>query len=96
VQIKGCNFFTNKKTAEPISTRVCKDINWITFENERTFCFRDLEITAFSLPHDAVDPVGYVFSLTSCCDTSPCRKICIIADLGYVPHGLEEYANDVD
>ncbi|MDR3274060.1 MAG: MBL fold metallo-hydrolase [Puniceicoccales bacterium] len=95
-KLKDVIFFANEKTAETINARMCKDINWVAFENERTFRFRDLEVTAFSLPHDAVDPVGYVFSLPNCCGTPSRRKICIITDLGYAPHGLAQYASGVD
>ncbi|MDR2721022.1 MAG: MBL fold metallo-hydrolase [Puniceicoccales bacterium] len=90
-------FFANKKTAEEVGSKLGRAINWNVFENEKKFRFRDLEIVAFPLPHDAVDPIGYVFSmLTHGNDASLHEKICIMADLGYVPHGLVQYAIDVD
>jgi phosphoribosyl 1,2-cyclic phosphodiesterase len=89
-------FFANKKTAAEISDRLGKAINWSVFENEKEFRFRDLEVTAFPLPHDAADPIGYVFSLLTRGGGAPYEKICVMADLGYVPHGLAQYASDVD
>ncbi|MDR2436217.1 MAG: MBL fold metallo-hydrolase [Puniceicoccales bacterium] len=90
-------FFANKKTAEEVDNKLGKTINWSVFENERKFRFRDLEIVAFPLPHDAVDPIGYVFSLLTPGNGVPlCEKICIMADLGYVPCGLAQYAVDAD
>ncbi|MDR1255781.1 MAG: MBL fold metallo-hydrolase [Puniceicoccales bacterium] len=92
---KHIAFFANKKTAEAINVKLDRDVGWTFFENECQFYFRDLEITAFSLPHDAADPVGYVFSLKNCREPAQ-GKICIMTDLGYVPQGLTQYTSDVD
>jgi phosphoribosyl 1,2-cyclic phosphodiesterase len=94
-ELRNISFFANKKTAEAISCRLNKDIDWTIFENESKFYFRDFEVVAFSLPHDAVDPVGYVFASYGS-DAFSYRKVCIMTDLGYTPHGLTQYTNDVD
>lgn len=41
----------------------------------------DIEVTSFSLPHDAADPVGYSFQVGD-------RKIAIVTDLGYIPDSI--------
>jgi phosphoribosyl 1,2-cyclic phosphodiesterase len=95
-KFKSIIFLANEKTAKAVNIKLDKDINWTLFENERGFSFRDLEVVAFPLPHDAADPVGYTFSLRNCSDGPFFSKICIMTDLGYVPHGLAQYTNDVD
>jgi phosphoribosyl 1,2-cyclic phosphodiesterase len=95
-KLSNIAFFANKKTAAEVGSKLGKTINWSVFENEKEFRFRDLEIVAFPLPHDAVDPIGYVFSLLTHGNVPFCEKICIMADLGYVPHGLAQYATDTD
>jgi phosphoribosyl 1,2-cyclic phosphodiesterase len=95
-RVENVSLFANRKTAEAIGEKLNKDIEWTIFENESKFYFRDFEVVAFSLPHDAVDPVGYVFSSLTRCNASPCNGICIMTDLGYTPHGLAQYTDDVD
>jgi phosphoribosyl 1,2-cyclic phosphodiesterase len=97
-QFENVSLFANRKTAETISEKLNRDISWTIFENESKFYFRDFEVVAFSLPHDAADPVGYVFSspTCTCCNASPCDKICIMTDLGHTPQGLTRYTDDVD
>ncbi|MCS7314294.1 MAG: MBL fold metallo-hydrolase [Bryobacterales bacterium] len=41
----------------------------------------DIEVTSFSVPHDASDPVGYCFQAEG-------RKIAIVTDLGYIPDAI--------
>ena len=43
----------------------------------RSFHFRDLKISAFSIPHDAVDPLGFTFEAEGI-------KIGHVTDLGYL------------
>ena len=46
-------------------------------------------VQSFSLPHDAVDPVGFVFS-------SQGRKVGICTDLGYMPDSIRFHLQDCD
>ena len=48
-------FFANLSTAEAIGSK-----NFVVFENDQPFEFGPFEITAFSIPHDVSDPVGYL------------------------------------
>ena len=41
----------------------------------------DIEIDSFTIPHDAVDPVGYCFH-------SQGIKIALVTDLGYIPESI--------
>ncbi len=51
------------------------------FEAGRTLCIGDIEVSSFTVPHDASDPVG--FTLTACG-----VKLGILTDLGYIPESV--------
>ncbi len=46
------------------------------------FFIGDIEVSAFSIPHDAADPVGFTFQ--NDCEND-CTKVAIVTDLGYMP-----------
>jgi phosphoribosyl 1,2-cyclic phosphodiesterase len=47
------------------------------FRAGETFCVGDIEVFPFTIPHDAVDPVGFVFQ-------SQGMRVAIATDLGYM------------
>ncbi len=51
------------------------------FQAGRCFSIGDFEISSFTIPHDAVDPVGYTVSAQGI-------KVAIATDLGYIPDSL--------
>jgi len=53
-----------------------------TFEAGRTFEIGDITVTPFTIPHDAVDPVGFTFC-------SEGIKVGICTDLGYMPSSVK-------
>ena len=57
--------FANAPTARAVQDGLKHKVNWKLFETGSHFRFRDLEIDAFSVPHDARDPVGFRFSCAS-------------------------------
>jgi phosphoribosyl 1,2-cyclic phosphodiesterase len=69
---------------------------WQLFETGTTFRFRDLEVSTFSLPHDAADPVGYVFATGEGTVESPRRRLAWCTDLGYVPELVRERIRGAD
>ena len=48
------------------------------FEAGRGFRIGDIEVSAFTIPHDAVDPVGFVFTVEGI-------RVGFCTDLGYMP-----------
>jgi len=52
-------------------------ISWRPFEAGNAFRIGDIEIESFSVPHDAVDPVGYLFYNEVC-------RIGLLSDVGHV------------
>ena len=55
-----------------------------TFEAGRTFAIGDVTVTPFTIPHDAVDPVGFTFR-------SEGIKVGVCTDLGYMPASVKHH-----
>jgi phosphoribosyl 1,2-cyclic phosphodiesterase len=54
-------FYANFMTSEAIAARQkVEEQDFIPFENGQTFEIGPFEISAFSIPHDTCDPVGYL------------------------------------
>jgi phosphoribosyl 1,2-cyclic phosphodiesterase len=49
----------------------------------------DIEITPFTIPHDAADPVGYAFRANG-------TKVVIVTDLGYLPELVKHHLREAD
>ncbi len=49
----------------------------------------DIEIDAFSIPHDAADPVGYTFRAEGV-------KVALVTDLGYLPELVKFHLRETD
>jgi phosphoribosyl 1,2-cyclic phosphodiesterase len=52
-----------------------------TFQAGARFSIGDIEIDSFTIPHDAIDPVGFCFRAEGV-------KIGLVTDLGYVPESI--------
>ncbi len=92
-KFSSVQLFANQLTAETINKKINKQLSWNIISDGQHSQFRDLDVVCFSLPHDAVDPVGYVFT-KKYHDRS--IKICIATDLGYVPNGLSRYTDEAN
>jgi phosphoribosyl 1,2-cyclic phosphodiesterase len=53
------------------------------------FVIGDIEVSAFSIPHDAADPVGYCFRADGV-------KVAIVTDLGYLPELVKHHLRGAD
>lgn len=51
----------NGDTADAIARQTGVNDGWTLFENGEPFELGDITVTAFSISHDAADPVGYLF-----------------------------------
>ena len=60
-----------------------------TLRLSQRFTVGDIEVTAFSIPHDAADPVGF----TLCTEGF---KVSIVTDLGYLPAHVREHLRGSD
>lgn len=88
--------FANDFTARTVQGKLKRNGDWRLFETGSHFCFRDLEIEAFSLPHDAHDPVGFVFSSGGEDLFNPYRSLAWLLDLGHVTDNIRKRIRNVD
>jgi len=88
--------FANAATARVLQTDLEFRIDWQLFETGTRFRFRDLEIQSFSVPHDAQEPVGFVFSSGNDDLLSPRRRLAWLTDLGHAPQHIHEHIREVD
>jgi phosphoribosyl 1,2-cyclic phosphodiesterase len=60
-RMPGVPLVANGDTADAIARQSGVNEGWTLFENGEQFDIGDLSVTAFSISHDAADPVGYLF-----------------------------------
>jgi len=77
-----------EKTEEPKP-----DPSWLPavqfFQPGRPFQIGDISVSPFTIPHDAVDPVGFVFQAEGV-------RMALATDLGYVPPNVKAQLKAVD
>ena len=61
------------------------------FNSGTAFSIGDIDITPFTIPHDAADPCGFVFA-----SRSESIRMAIATDLGYVPPNVKAALRNVD
>ncbi len=59
------------------------------FSAGRAFQVGDITVTPFTVPHDAVDPVGFCFRAEG-------LKVAIVTDLGYIPANVRQHLRGCD
>jgi phosphoribosyl 1,2-cyclic phosphodiesterase len=82
--------YANALTAEAIryDNTLDRHRNWRIFRTGSEFSICDITVQTFSVPHDAVDPVGFVFHAGS-------SRLGFITDLGYPTKLLIERLREV-
>lgn len=60
-----------------------------TFQAGATLSVGEFDIDSFTIPHDAIDPVGYCFR-------SAGLKIGVVTDLGYIPDSIKFHVRGTD
>lgn len=68
--------YCNASTARALQESGLQHRNWKLFQNSSEFTLGDATIRPFSVPHDAVDPVGFRISAQAGC-------FGVLTDLGY-------------
>ncbi len=70
-----------------------KDPTWLPaveyFEAGKPFQIGDIAVSPFTIPHDASDPVGFVFQAEGV-------RMAVATDLGYVPPNVKEQLRRLD
>jgi phosphoribosyl 1,2-cyclic phosphodiesterase len=59
------------------------------FQSGTAFRIGDIGVTPFTIPHDAVDPVGFVFEVEG-------ARVGIATDLGYIPSNVQVHVRHCD
>ena len=70
----------------------CEDANLDRLElfySGQSFSIGDIEVTPFTIPHDAADPVAFAFRGEGV-------KVGIVTDLGYIPRNVSEQVRGCD
>jgi len=87
-----------KKCAVPVylTHLTAPQIDWgntaatvVGFQAGSRFTVGDIEVTSFTIPHDAVDPVGFTLAAEGV-------KVGIATDLGYIPDSIKYHLADSD
>ena len=86
-----CPVYATRLTAEEVRAHDPRNAaaDWQIFSTGSTFRLESFEITAFSVPHDASDPVGFTIRSNSV-------SIGILTDLGHVNHSVVHHVTGVD
>ena len=92
---KHLQFFANHATARVAQDKLNRDLQWRLFETGTSFCFKDLSVETALLPHDAMEPVGFVFRTGGFSLFNPHSSLAWITDLGHTPRFLADMVRDV-
>jgi phosphoribosyl 1,2-cyclic phosphodiesterase len=81
--------YCNRLTAEALRGQgVAANAPWTIFSTGSSFTIRDLDVQTFYVPHDAVDPVGFIAS-------SGYGSIGFLTDLGFATKLVQERIREV-
>jgi phosphoribosyl 1,2-cyclic phosphodiesterase len=79
--------------AEPTAPAAAKDPAWLPaveyFQAGEAFEIGDIAVSPFTIPHDAADPVGFVFRAQGV-------RMAVATDLGYIPPNVKAQLKGVD
>lgn len=81
--------YATSHTCEMVAETVRSRVAWRKFEAGETFAIEGLRIETFSVPHDAVDPVGFVFR-------GERTAVGVLSDVGHVTALIRERLRGVD
>ncbi|MAS92650.1 MAG: metal-dependent hydrolase [Verrucomicrobiales bacterium] len=81
--------YATTHTCAIVREQVKSKVKWHHFEAGADFRINDIHIESFSVPHDAVDPVGFVFR----CDHS---RLGVLSDVGHVTRLIVDRLQGVD
>ncbi len=88
--------FANHATARVVQARLRHTPEWRFFETGTQFDFLDLRVESFSVPHDAQEPVGFLFThndagaAAGANSNGGAHSVAWLTDLGYAPAHVHE------
>jgi phosphoribosyl 1,2-cyclic phosphodiesterase len=80
--------YITQRTAPAIDWENCEPV-LERFQAGSSFMIGDIAIDSFTIPHDAIDPVGFTFRAEGV-------KIGIATDLGYIPDSIKYHLRSTD
>lgn len=95
-QLPKLKVFANRDTAQAVQQSLKRKVTWQIFETGSEFNFANLKVKTFSIPHDAYDPVGFVFTVGGQDLFHPRLSLAWATDLGHIPPHLAEAVGSVD
>ena len=86
-----CPVYATRLTAEEVRSQDPRNesAEWRIFASGSTFNVGSLEVTAFSVPHDAADPVGFTIRAAE-------ASLAVLTDLGHVNHSVIHHVTGVN
>lgn len=81
--------YCNRHTATLLRSKMPEHAHWNIFETGSSFALNSLSIQTFAIPHDAVDPVGFVVQEKE-------RSFGFLTDLGYATRLVLETLREVN
>jgi phosphoribosyl 1,2-cyclic phosphodiesterase len=85
----GAGIYMTRVTAPAIDWGETEPVRLEVFQAGAALSIGDIEVQSFSLPHDAIDPVGYAFIAQGV-------RIAIATDLGYIPESVKFHLRRTD
>ena len=81
--------YANALTKEALQRGMKSDIRWKVFQTGQSFEIEELLVTAFSIPHDAAEPVGFVLE-------SRTARFGLVTDVGYITQSMRVHLKGSD
>ncbi len=81
--------YATAHTCELVREKMRSEVSWKKFEAGSCFQVGDIDVESFSVPHDAVDPVGFVMRAAG-------TALGLLSDVGHVTAMTRDHLRDLD
>jgi phosphoribosyl 1,2-cyclic phosphodiesterase len=81
--------YANALTKEALEWGIKSEIRWKVFQTGQPFEISDLSVTAFPIPHDAAEPVGFIIE-------SSTARFGLLTDVGYITQSMRVHLKGSD
>lgn len=92
----GLEVYASEGTVRALRPTADGSIRWRVFAAGDRFSCGGLEVESFPVPHDAADPVGFLFHAEAGDLVSPRRTVAWVTDLGYAPELVRRRIREAD
>lgn len=87
---KKLTVYATRGTAREVHQKYSANLDWQIFRSDDIFQIGKLQINPFSIPHDASDPVGFLFDWGEPSLFSQQTRLAWVTDLGHVPQLVKQ------